>query len=158
CHEVGAQAFDAAQSRRRSSKSIRGRARTPPGPRGPRGTLASNNSEGDRGKAHRAEISQRDQTNLASQRRRAMTSVETSDEVPDQAIYQARVSVAYDHSIGLVEERRASESREHYARRGPGRLVNSVRVPGWRAPCQSPHSLAASSSTTSSSTKRVSAS
>ena len=46
--------------------------------RGPRRTLASNNSERDRGKAYRSEISQRRRTNHASQRRRAMTSVETS--------------------------------------------------------------------------------
>jgi hypothetical protein len=37
CHEVGAQAFDAAQSHRRSSKSTRGRGRTLPASRGPRG-------------------------------------------------------------------------------------------------------------------------
>ena len=46
--------------------------------RGPRRTLASNNSERDRGKAYRSEISQRRRTNPASQRCRAMTSVETS--------------------------------------------------------------------------------
>ena len=40
--------------------------------RGPRRTLASNNSERDRGKAHRSEISQRHRTNPASQRRRAI--------------------------------------------------------------------------------------
>jgi len=65
------------QSRRRSNKSIRGRGRTLPGPRGPRRTLAANNSGRNRGEAHRSEISQRHRTNLASQRRRAMTSVET---------------------------------------------------------------------------------
>jgi hypothetical protein len=68
-------AFDTAQSRRGSNKSIRGRGRTLTGPRGPGRTLASNNSVRDRGKAHRSEIGQRHRTNAASQRRRAMTSL-----------------------------------------------------------------------------------
>src|SRR5262249_33745771 len=71
------------QSRRRSNKSIRGRGRTLPASRGPHGILASNNSERDRGKTHRSEISQRHRTKLASRRRRAMTSVETLEEQAD---------------------------------------------------------------------------
>ena len=77
-----------------------------------------------------------------------MTSVETSEEVADQPTYQVPVRVAYDHHIGpsrsvgrsgieiwkeLEEEWLSSETREHYARRGPGRWVNSLCVPGWRA-------------------------
>src|SRR5215831_1197350 len=75
---IGAQAFDPAQNRRRSNKPIRGRGRALSRPRGPRRTLASNNSERDRGKAYRSEISHHRRTNPASQRRRAMTSFETS--------------------------------------------------------------------------------
>jgi hypothetical protein len=77
-----------------------------------------------------------------------MTSVETSEEVADQPTYSARVRAAYDRPIGLwrrvgrsvieiwkelEEEWLSSETREHYARRGPVRWVDSVRVPGWRA-------------------------
>src|SRR5215813_5870413 len=57
CYEVSAQAFDGAQSRRRSNKSIRGRGPTLPRARGPRRRLASNNPQRDRGKAHHSEIS-----------------------------------------------------------------------------------------------------
>jgi hypothetical protein len=64
-HEVGAQAFDGAQSRRRSNKSIRGRGPTLPRARGPRRRLASNNPQRDRGKAYRPEISVRHRTKVA---------------------------------------------------------------------------------------------
>ena len=68
---------------RRKATQRRARGRTLPASRGPHGILASNNSERDRGEAHHSEISQRHRTNLASQRRRAVTSVETSEEVAD---------------------------------------------------------------------------
>src|SRR6516225_3282526 len=79
---------------------MRGRGRTLPGPRGLRRRLASNNPERDRGKAHRSEISQRHRTNLASQRRRAMTSVETSEE--PGASFTTTPS-ALSRSVGEVE-------------------------------------------------------
>ena len=41
-----------------------------------------------------------------------MTSVETSEELADQPTYQARVRVAYDHSVGPAEERRAERHRD----------------------------------------------
>src|SRR5262249_4615794 len=73
-----------------------------------------------------------------------MTSVETSEEVADQPTYQARVSVAYDHSIGLVEERRAKRHRdfEKSLKRNGYRvslasITLAAALGAWSIPCAS---------------------